>query len=343
MKNKWHFWLSLFTVLLSVISFASISRAQEPVAQAVLFYSPTCGHCKIVIEDVLPELDAVYGTQLQIYAVNTHTAIGDLLYQNFVTAFNISPEDQVVPMLLVGDQVLIGSQQIPDLLPGIVDEGLENGGIPWPEIEGLQEAMAGTLEVEETQETTFVEDPTLWDKFSGDLAGNILAVIVLVGMVTSLAITARNFIVEAAPSKELPTWIIPLLAILGIGVAGYLSYVEYNQVDAICGPVGNCNAVQQSSYATLFGILPVGIAGLLGYLGIILVWLLGQLSLPILNDLPDLLLWIFSLVGTLFSIYLTFLEPFVIGATCLWCLSSAIIMTAIYLLSSRKITFKHYE
>ena len=40
-----------------------------------------------------------------------------------------------------------------------------------------------------------------------------------------------------------------------------------------------------------------------------------------------------ALFGTGFSIYLTFLEPFVIGATCMWCLSSAIILTVILLLS----------
>jgi len=38
--------------------------------------------------------------------------------------------------------------------------------------------------------------------------------------------------------------------------------------------------------------------------------------------------------GTLFSIYLTFLEPFVIGATCAWCLTSAIIMTALLWLTA---------
>jgi len=36
-----------------------------------------------------------------------------------------------------------------------------------------------------------------------------------------------------------------------------------------------------------------------------------------------------TLFGVLFSIYLTFLEPFVIGATCMWCLSSAVIMTGL--------------
>jgi uncharacterized membrane protein len=37
--------------------------------------------------------------------------------------------------------------------------------------------------------------------------------------------------------------------------------------------------------------------------------------------------------GLAFSIYLTFLEPFVIGATCAWCLTSAIVMTALFWLS----------
>ena len=39
--------------------------------------------------------------------------------------------------------------------------------------------------------------------------------------------------------------------------------------------------------------------------------------------------------GTLFSIYLTFLEPFVIGATCAWCLTSAVVMTLLMLLAAR--------
>jgi uncharacterized membrane protein len=45
-------------------------------------------------------------------------------------------------------------------------------------------------------------------------------------------------------------------------------------------------------------------------------------------------MFILAFVGTLFSIYLTLLEPFVIGATCAWCLTSAALMTALMLLSS---------
>ena len=41
-------------------------------------------------------------------------------------------------------------------------------------------------------------------------------------------------------------------------------------------------------------------------------------------------MWLATLLGTLFSIYLTFLEPFVIGATCAWCITSALVMTLIF-------------
>jgi uncharacterized membrane protein len=307
------------------------------VIHAVLFYSPTCGHCKIVIEDVLPALDAEYGSQLQIYGINTHTEIGNQLFGNFVNQYNIAPDDQVVPALLVGDQVLFGSNDIPKMLPEIIEEGLKSGGIPWPQLAGLPEAMAGSLEVDAPVSTPDTQSISLWDKFSTDLAANILAVVVLAGMIGVLVYTGISFIGNRGNKSFSPSWIIPLLSILGIGVAAYLSYVEYNQVEAVCGPVGNCNAVQQSSYATLFGFLPVGTLGLLGYLGIILLWLLEQLDLAGLSKTYKLLIWIFSLGGTLFSIYLTFLEPFVIGATCLWCLSSAVIITGIFLTASNNI------
>jgi uncharacterized membrane protein len=43
-----------------------------------------------------------------------------------------------------------------------------------------------------------------------------------------------------------------------------------------------------------------------------------------------------TVAGTMFSIYLTFLEPFVIGATCAWCLTSAVLMTLLMLFSVKQ-------
>ncbi|MBM4426256.1 MAG: vitamin K epoxide reductase, partial [Chloroflexi bacterium] len=47
-------------------------QAQTSVAvvHAVLFYSPSCGHCHYVIEEVFPPLFEKYGDQLQIVGVD---------------------------------------------------------------------------------------------------------------------------------------------------------------------------------------------------------------------------------------------------------------------------------
>ena len=132
-----------------------------------------------------------------------------------------------------------------------------------------------------------------------------------------------------------PAWVIPVLCAIGIGVAGYLTYVELAQVSAVCGPVGDCNSVQQSEYARLFGILPVGILGLAGYLVVLIAWLINRLAKGRLADLAALSLLAMTAMGTLFSIYLTFLEPFIIGATCAWCLTSSVLMTVLMLISVR--------
>jgi uncharacterized membrane protein len=132
---------------------------------------------------------------------------------------------------------------------------------------------------------------------------------------------------ELGSRNRFPSWVIPILCLAGIGVSFYLTYVETTQTPAFCGPVGDCNSVQQSPYATLWGVLPVGILGLLGYIAIGLVWGFSQYSKGYIKDYSGIIMWGLALVGTLFSIYLTFLEPFVIGATCIWCITSAIIIT----------------
>jgi uncharacterized membrane protein len=136
-----------------------------------------------------------------------------------------------------------------------------------------------------------------------------------------------------APLPAWRDWAIPVLSLIGFSVAAYMAYVETTQVSAVCGPVGDCNTVQQSAYARLFGVLPIGVLGVLGYIAILAAWLVRCFGRDRLADLAALALLGMTAFGTLFSIYLTFLEPFVIGATCAWCLSSAIIMTLLFWLA----------
>ena len=330
--------LIILVIILGTSSFVDTAQAQQPIVHAVLFYSPTCGHCAQIIEQVLPELDRQYGSQLVIYGVNTYSETGDALFANYIELFDVPEDRQAVPTLVVGDQVLLGSSEIPEQFPGIIEDGLKNGGIVWPAIEGLIEAMDSSTEGTAEDTPPIVHEMTVQEKFESDLAGNILAVVVLAGMLVVLVITGVNLTKDPDPDKKgAPDWLIPLLSVIGIGVAGYLAYVELNQVEAVCGPVGNCNTVQQSEYATLFGILPIGVLGVMGYLAIIILWLARLLDLPGYTRILNLGLFGITLFGVLFSIYLTFLEPFVIGATCMWCLSSAVIMTVLFILTASKL------
>ncbi|MEA2008929.1 MAG: vitamin K epoxide reductase family protein [Chloroflexota bacterium] len=322
--------LLLTLLVISIIPFANTVQAGEPIIYAVLFYSTTCPHCEQVINEVLPPLVEKYGLQLQIFALNTYEEKGNELYQATVEEFEIPNDRLGVPTLIVGDYVLVGSGEIPAQLPGIIEEGLAQGGIDWPSIPGLEEARNAP-----TESATPETQSTVKGKFQQDIAGNSLSVVVLLGMIASLVILGMNF--DKRPTSNLASqyqWLIPVLAVIGLGIAGYMSFVEATQTEAVCGPVGHCNEVQQSSYATLFGFLPVGFLGLGGGVIILLTWILQNYGPEKWRQLTSTALWGLTLFGTLFSIYLTFLEPFVIGASCLWCLSSAVIMTLLLWLST---------
>ena len=325
MTHKIKIFLLLTLLLTIALPFANTVRAEEPVVYAVFFFSPTCPHCEDVIANVFPPLDAKYGLQLRIFAINTTTKEGSDLYQAAVKEFDI-PDDRLgVPTMIIGEHVLVGGTEIPQQLPGIIEEGLAQGGLDYTYFPGLEEAL-NAPPVETSAESA--NGLSVKDKFQQDLAGNILAVVVLAGMIAVLVILGKNFEKYPVSEKSIQyQWLIPVLAVIGLGVAGYLTFVETTQTEAICGPVGNCNAVQQSPYATLFGFLPIGVLGAFGYVAIFLAWVFQKYGPESWNIQITTALWGFTLFGTFFSIYLTFLEPFVIGATCLWCLSSAVIIT----------------
>jgi Predicted membrane protein len=129
-------------------------------------------------------------------------------------------------------------------------------------------------------------------------------------------------------------WAIPIAIIGGLAVAGYLTFIEATATPVMCGPTGGCAEVQNSKYAILFGILPIGVLGLIGYLAILAGWIVWQFGAQATQKLGALSIWGMCIFGVLFSIYLTFLEPFVIGATCMWCISSAVLMIILLLVST---------
>ena len=116
------------------------------------------------------------------------------------------------------------------------------------------------------------------------------------------------------------------LALAGIGVAGYLTYVHYNLTALVC-TVGNCEKVQTSSYAVIGGV-PVALLGLLMYVAIVLLgvarWLRPEQTLTITAAMFAIVL-----AGTVYAAYLTYLELAVINAICQWCVASALLTVAL--------------
>jgi uncharacterized membrane protein len=314
-------YLALLAALILALSGSAGARAATPVAHAILFYSPTCPHCHVVIDDVLPPLQEQYGAQLNIAMIDVSSPAGQQIYQNAITSLAISADRYGVPALVIDTTVLVGSIEIPTHLPALIAQTLAAGGNTWPAIPGFSPAAAATMAA--PPQNLFQRDPL-----------NSVAISVLLAMLVSVVLLAphvRRFF--APPIAGWRSRAIPLIALAGMAVAAYLAYVEVSGAPAVCGPIGDCNTVQQSPYARLFGILPIGVLGVIGYTAILAAWAGQQFGSGALAHWSARALPLGALAGTLFSIYLTFLEPFVIGASCIWCLSSAVLITTMLWIS----------
>lgn len=111
------------------------------------------------------------------------------------------------------------------------------------------------------------------------------------------------------------------MAVLGLGVAGYLTYIHYAGIEPLCNIAHGCVKVQTSEYAELAGI-PVAVLGLGGYVAILVALLVD-------GEWGRMAAALFALVGFGFSAYLTYRELFTIDAICQWCVVSAILMTGL--------------
>jgi len=118
-----------------------------------------------------------------------------------------------------------------------------------------------------------------------------------------------------------------VMALLGTGLAAYLTYIHYAGIKPLCGRNGgSCEIVQTSKYSHLAGV-PVALIGLIGY-----VLILGSLLAPE-EERFRFLTAALVLGGFGFSVYLTYREVFSLEKICEWCVSSAILLTVILILS----------
>lgn len=128
------------------------------------------------------------------------------------------------------------------------------------------------------------------------------------------------------------------LAALGVALAAYLTWVHYSGALALCAGAGGCETVQASRYAVVAGV-SVALLGLLMYLA-----LLGLRVWRLLTGAPlaAYALFALALTGTLYSVYLTYLEVAVIRAICPWCVTSAVLVTLLCVLAAWDVVAPDY-
>jgi uncharacterized membrane protein/thiol-disulfide isomerase/thioredoxin len=412
--------IALTLIAAFVLPARAFAQNEGPTVTVVFFWSPTCPHCHDVIENVLPVLDEQFGDQLEVVFANVQSPAVQSTYTATCTAVHI-PADRCgsVPLMIIGDAWLMGSDEIQFQAAGLIEAGLSAGGIALPQIPGMEAVY--NLWIAETggvPDATLEElaSLTMSERFALEPFANSLAVVVLIGLVASAGIVLFNglryrpapplegsrktkkkatrrqtfifspklraaagflaaaltaflgltivlgpgaealpavlgFLTAAVmgliaillagdafgrPGGDFPRWLMPAASLVGLLVAGYMTYVEATANPAVCGAVGNCNAVQESQYATLFGFLHVGLLGVIGYLAILGAWIVADSQEGRNADLASAALLIFTVAGVAFSAYLTFLEPFVIGASCAWCLTSALLMMLVLWFSAEE-------
>jgi uncharacterized membrane protein len=115
-----------------------------------------------------------------------------------------------------------------------------------------------------------------------------------------------------------------------IGVSGYLSYLKFASVDAICvaGGAFDCGTVLNSVYSEFFGI-PIAWLGLATNLVIVALLTLEN-RVTILREIGTLIVFGVLLFAFIYSVYLVYLQAFVIRAYCPWCLTHEALIAILF-------------
>lgn len=127
--------------------------------------------------------------------------------------------------------------------------------------------------------------------------------------------------------------LVAALALVGLLIAVYLTLFKIGVIGQLACTVGSCETVNTSRWATFLG-LPVAAWGIVFYV-VALALALASLAERFADSRALVLaLAAWTGWGVLFSGWLTYLELFVIHAICIWCVTSAVLVAIIFVLSA---------
>ena len=126
--------------------------------------------------------------------------------------------------------------------------------------------------------------------------------------------------------------IVAALALAGIFISLYLTLYKLGVIGELSCTIGSCETVNTSRWSLFLG-LPVAAWGLFFYIDVFVIALVGTMPRFENQPLISVVLAAEAVIGVLFSAWLTYLELAVIHAICIWCVTSAIVVLLILLVS----------
>lgn len=125
-------------------------------------------------------------------------------------------------------------------------------------------------------------------------------------------------------------WLL-LLSPLGLAASAYVWYSQRFDKPIACW-TRDCERVIRSPYSRLLGVHNSAI-GFWVFLFILFMTLIYHLGLEPWPGLTLITVNLLSFIGTLVSLYLTYIQFFVLKGLCNWCLTSALLILAIFILA----------
>jgi uncharacterized membrane protein len=126
---------------------------------------------------------------------------------------------------------------------------------------------------------------------------------------------------------------IAVISLVGIFLATYLTLYKLGYVESLACGTGSCEVVQASRWSKLFG-QPVALWGVCFYLAMFALAVAGSFGRLVESRMVSVGLALMSGGGVLFSGWLTYIEIARLHAICRYCVGSAGLVVALFVLSA---------
>ncbi|MBC7249051.1 MAG: hypothetical protein H5T62_02110 [Anaerolineae bacterium] len=132
--------VALTLVLIMVVwgMAAPVLKAQSPVVHALLFYSSECPDCQAIINDFLPQIQEQFGDQFDITMLDIEQADNYQWLVALEKEYGVPEQEATIPEVFIGDQVLVGADEIREQLADLIEQYLRAGGVDYPPTPALE-------------------------------------------------------------------------------------------------------------------------------------------------------------------------------------------------------------